>query len=286
MCLKNRELSDENRPMTAEVPGAPVQTTFGPAGDARVATIVLNRPHAGNAITVELADGLDEALRAAARQARVIVIRGAGGTFCAGGDFGEVARLRAEGPEALRRLFEAFIGACELIADLPVPVVAAVEGYAMAGGFELIQACDIAIARDDAVLADNHLNFGMIPAGGGSQRLPRIVGPQRGLGLILTGGRLTGAEAMQWGLVYRSVPPEEFEQAVAEVVTNLAAKDATALASAKHLVREGLRRPLQDGLAMETQTAIEHLYTSSADAGLSRFSGAGPASSPTTRESP
>jgi enoyl-CoA hydratase/carnithine racemase len=271
-------------------PGPPVLTTFAPAGEARVATIVLNRPHARNAITLELATGLAGALSAAARQARVIVIRGAGGHFCAGGDFGEVARLRTEGPAALRALFEAFIGACELIADLPVPVIAAVEGAAMAGGFELIQSCDIAVAQDDAVLADNHLNFGMIPAGGGSQRLPRIAGPQRALGLILTGDRLTGAQAAQWGVVYRSVPPAGFEQAVAELATNLATKDAGALARAKFLVREGMRGPLTDGLALETQTATDHLFISAADAGISRFTRPDPPgnpapSDPTTRES-
>jgi len=271
--------------MTGEAPGPPVLTTFAPAGDASVATIVLSRPQARNAITLDLAAALAEALRAAAGQAHVIVVRGAGGHFCAGGDFHEVARLRAQGPDALRQLFESFIGVCELIGNLPVPVIAAVEGYAMAGGFELIQSCDLAIARDDSVLADNHLNFGMIPAGGGSQRLPRITGLPRALGLILTGDRLTGAEAAQWGLVYRSVPPEEFEAAVTGLAANLAAKDPGALARAKHLVREGLRRPLPDGLALETRTATGHLFTAGADTGISRFTGAGPALPPTTQES-
>jgi len=158
---------------------------------------------ARNAITVALAARLGDALRAAAAWAQVIIIRGAGGHFCAGGDFHEVSRLRAEGPEAFRALFETFGAACEQLGEL-VPVVAAAEGYAMAGGFELIQACDIAIARDDAVLADNHLNFGMIPGGGGSQRLP-----------------------------------------------------------------------LPDGLALETETIIEHLGGAGAGAGISRFTGRG-----------
>jgi enoyl-CoA hydratase/carnithine racemase len=153
-----------------------------------------------------------------------------------------------------------------------VPVIAAVEGYAMAGGFELIQSCDLAVARDDAVLADNHLNFAMIPAGGGSQRLPRIIGLPRALGLILTGDRLTGVQAQQWGLIYRSVPPMAFEQAVASLAANLAAKDAAALAQAKHLVRAGLGLPLRDGLALETQAATEHLFSAQASAGISQFS--------------
>ena len=140
-------------------------------------------------------------------------------------------------------------------------------------GFELIQACDIAIARDDAVLADNHLNFAMIPGGGGSQRLPRIAGSQRALGLILSGDRLTGAQAQQWGLVYRAVAPDQFEAAVAALAANLAGKDPVALARAKRLVRDGLRLPLRDGLALETEAIIEHLGGAGAAEGISRFTG-------------
>jgi len=265
----------------------PVVTTIERADGASVARIVLNRPQARNAITVALAEGLGDALRAAATQAQVIVIRGAGGHFCAGGDFHEVSRLRAEGPDTLRRLFDAFGAACELIGELAVPVIAAVEGYAMAGGFELIQACDIAITRDDAVLADNHLNFAMIPGGGGSQRLPRIVGSQRALGLILSGDRLTGAQAEQWGLVYRSVPAADFERTVADLTANLAGKDTAALARAKRLVREGLRLPLRDGLALETETIIGHLGGERAGAGISRFTDhARPAGSTRQQERP
>jgi enoyl-CoA hydratase/carnithine racemase len=239
--------------------------------DGRVATVLLHRPAARNAITLALAAGLRDALAGAAERADVIVIRGAGGHFCAGGDFHEVARLRAQGPEALRPLFETFIGACELIAELPVPVVAAVEGYAMAGGFELVQSVDIALVRDDAVLADNHANFGMIPGGGGSQRLPRLVGTPRALGHMLTGERLSGAEAAAWGLVHRSVPAAEFEAALAALVANLAGKDRSALARIKHLVRAGLRGPLADGLAMEVEATLAHLGGAPAGAGISRF---------------
>jgi enoyl-CoA hydratase/carnithine racemase len=258
----------------------PVLVRAEPLGDTRVTYIVLNRPRARNAITVALAVALRDALQAVAGQADVVVIRGAGGHFCAGGDFHEVSRLREQGPGALRSLFTTFIAACELIAELPVPVIAAVEGYAMAGGFELIQACDIAVVRDDAVLADNHLNFAMIPGGGGSQRLPRIVGPQRALGHILTGDRLTGAQAAQWGLVYRSVPAAEFGAAVTDLVTNLAGKDRVALGRAKQLIRRGLRGSLADGLTLETETIIAHLSGESAGAGITRFTAAAAPTNP------
>lgn len=239
--------------------------------EGNVVHVTLNRPHARNAITLDLAAALRNALSDAAVYADVIVIRGAGGHFCAGGDFHEVARLREQG--ALRPLFETFIEACELIADLPIPVVAAVEGVAMAGGFELIQSVDVAIVRDDAVLADNHANFGMIPGGGGSQRLPRIVGTQRALGHLLTGDRISGSEAAAWGLVYRSVPPVAFEQSLAALVANLAGKDRAALGRIKHLVRAGLRGSLRDGLAMETTSTLEHLAGDQAGAGIARFRG-------------
>lgn len=249
--------------------GGPVLTTI----DGRVATVLLNRPHARNAVTLALARGLHDALADAAGRADVVVLRGAGGNFCAGGDFHEVSRLRAQGPQALRPLFETFIGACELIAELAVPVVAAVEGYAMAGGFELIQACDVAIVADDAVLADNHANFGMIPGGGGSQRLPRIVGVPRALGHILTGDRLTGAQAVEWGLAYRSAPAGEFEATLDALVANLAGKDRDALARIKRLVRGGLRGSLSDGLATETEQTLEHLAGERAGDDIGRFTG-------------
>jgi enoyl-CoA hydratase/carnithine racemase len=152
-----------------------------------------------------------------------------------------------------------------------VPVVAAVEGYAMAGGFELMQACDIALVRDDAQLADNHSNFGQVPGGGGSQRLPRLVGRQRALGLILTGDRLTGAQAASWGLAYRALAPESFDAGVQELAEQLAGKSREALARSKRLIHRGLQMELSQGLELELATVLEHLGSSSASEGIERF---------------
>jgi enoyl-CoA hydratase/carnithine racemase len=241
--------------------------------DGPVGRVTLNRPEARNAISVLLGQRLEAALRelASLPQVTVIVIRGAGGNFCAGGDFREMERLRAQGPAALRPLFENFGRACAAIAELPVPVVAAVEGYAMAGGFELMQASDIALVRDDAILADNHANFAQLPGGGGSQRLPRLAGRQRALGHILSGERLSGAEAAQWGLAYRSFPAAEFDRGVDEFAARIAAKDRTALATIKRLVYDGLRMPLADGLAMERAAVVEHVCGAEAGAGIAAF---------------
>ena len=170
-----------------------------------------------NAITVALGRELERAVRRLGDEARVIVIRGAGGNFCVGGDFHELERLRNAGEGALAELFDSFRAACAAVREVPVPVIGAVQGNAMAGGFELLQACDIAIVADDARLADNHANFGQVPGGGGSQRLPRIVGRQRALAHMLTGDRLTGSEAAAWGLAYRAVPADALETTVDEI---------------------------------------------------------------------
>lgn len=241
------------------------------ATEGSVGHVVLNRPEALNAITIELALGLEAALASLAGSVKVIVVRGAGGNFCAGGDFHEVERLRGEGTHALESLFEAFGRACSAIATLGCPVVAAVEGYAMAGGFELMQSCDMALASHEAVIGDNHANFAQVPGGGGSQRLPRLVGRQRALGLILSGERLSGKEAAAWGLAYRSYPADEFDRSVASFAAKLAGKDKDAAAKTKRLVYAGLRMPLEDGLALERSTVVGHLSGEAAGEAIQRF---------------
>lgn len=239
--------------------------------DGPVGRITLNRPDAYNAINTELARALTDALRTLADDVNVITIRGAGHHFSVGGDFNELERLRAEGADAMRALFESFAAACEAIASVPIPVVTLVEGYAMAGGFELVQAADIALVRADCTLSDNHTNFGLIPGGGSSQRLPRLVGRQRALGLILTGDRIRGADAEAWGLAYRSFEPDAFEQGAEAVVQGLAAKSRAALARCKQLVRDGLETELADGIRMETDAVIAHLQSDAAGEAFERF---------------
>ncbi len=227
--------------------------------DGLIGRITLNRPEAYNAITIELARALESGLRTLAESARVIVIAGAGGNFSVGGDFKELERLRGEGVDAMRELFVAFGGACRAVAEVSVPVIAAVEGHACAGGFELALASDVVLVRDDAKLADIHSNHGMVPGGGSTQRLPRLVGSQRALALILSGDRLSGTEAVEWGLAYRAFGADEFESGVAGFAGRLAAKDGAALARSKRLIRDGLERPLCDGIALELETVLEHL---------------------------
>jgi enoyl-CoA hydratase/carnithine racemase len=227
---------------------------------AGIGWITLNRPQHMNAITVGLGRELEAALKSlgADPAVNVVVLRGAGGNFCAGGDFEEVGRLRSEGAEALRGLFTAFRRACDAIAATEIPVIAAVEGVAMAGGFELMQAADIVLVSDAARIADNHISFGMIPGGGSTQRLPRLVGRQLALGLLLSGDRLSGADAVRLGLAYRSVPAAEFGSAVEDFVAALAARSRTAVTTIKRLVNNSAGQP-REGLDDEITAVVDHV---------------------------
>lgn len=238
-----------------------------------VGWITLNRPQHMNAITVGLACELEAAIREAGATSavNVVVIRGAGGNFCAGGDFGEVERLRAEGHEALRGLFTAFRRACDAIAAVEVPVLAAVEGVAMAGGFELMQAADIVLVSEAARIADSHINFGMVPGGGSTQRLPRLVGRQLALGLLLSGDRLTGVDATRLGLAYRSFAPAEFDSGVRQFATTLATRQPAAVATIKRLVYSGEQASQAAGLDDEIAAVVEHVSGEVGERGIAAF---------------
>jgi enoyl-CoA hydratase/carnithine racemase len=226
-----------------------------------IGRITLNRPERMNAVTTEFARELEHALSDLSGDSavNVIVIRGAGKNFCAGGDVAEVERLRSAGPESLRTLFDAFRQACDAIARVEVPVIAAVEGVAMAGGFELMQAADIVIVSDDAKIADNHINFGVIPGGGSTQRLPRLVGHQTALGLLLSGDRLSGLDAVRLGLAYRSFAPPDFDEGVDHFAAQLAGRDRAAVTTIKRLVGSARQWSLSQGLDDEINAVVAHI---------------------------
>jgi enoyl-CoA hydratase/carnithine racemase len=228
--------------------------------DGDVTYLTLNRPSAMNAVTVSLARRLQAALLRVQDTARAVVLRGAGDHFSVGGDVAELHALRdANGAAGIRRLLDAFAGLCTTIEALPIPVIAAVRGYALAGGFELVQCCDVAVVADDARLGDHHLRMGAVPGGGSSQRLPRIVGRPRALGLMLNGDHLSGAQAVAWGLAYRAVPAAELDATVAAVAERLAGVNPAAIAATKTLVTEGSALPLSAGLEQERTVAAAHL---------------------------
>lgn len=171
----------------------------------------------------------------------------------------------------MRSFLETVGRAFDAIETLPIPVVAVVEGYCLAGGFELLQACDFAVAAEDAVIGDGHVEFGQIPGGGSMARLPRRLGRQAALGIILTGDRFSGLEAAQRGLVHRAFPAGRLEQGVTELAARLGRCGRELLATLKQTTIELERLPLEQALAREREACIAHIGGPIAGAGLERF---------------
>jgi enoyl-CoA hydratase/carnithine racemase len=193
-----------------------------------IATVTLNRPAALNAISRALAADLLAALGdlAARLDLRVVVLRGAGErAFCTGADLKERAALSAAEKGAHTGLISA---AADVLAALPIPTIAAIRGYALAGGLELALACDIRLAAADAVFGLTEVRIGIFPGAGGPVRLPRVVGPGKARELIFSGRRIDAAEALACGLVERVVPPPDLDAVTAELAGQI--RDAAPLA--------------------------------------------------------
>jgi enoyl-CoA hydratase len=146
-----------------------------------------------------------------------------------------------------------------------------VQDYALAGGFELIQACDIIIAAETARLGDQHANYWLIPGGGGTQRLGFLLGPQKAKELLFTGRWLTGKEAEKLGLVSRSVPTGDLESCLGELLENLKQKSPSTLRKMKELVNYNFKPGVRKGLELEKAIFLPYLQTPSAKEGLKAF---------------
>jgi enoyl-CoA hydratase len=218
-----------------------------------VAILAVNRPEKRNALSAavrrELIEALDE-LRMQ-EQVRVIVLTGAGGkAFVAGADIAEFAeRTAIEQWQAMgeRRVFD-------VLAEYPKPTIAMINGFALGGGCELALACDIRVAAQSARLGQPEIKLGILPGGGGTQRLPRLVGAGKAMRLILTGEILGAEEAERIGLVDLVVADAELRPRTLELARMLAAYSPLALQLAKSAVRMASEAPLAAGLAFERES--------------------------------
>ena len=237
-----------------------------------IARVTLNRPDRLNAISPELLEDLDRAcdLVEGDRGVRVVTLTAAGRTFCAGADLRAVKELS---PDPVR--WSAFMGLWHRVFDrieaLPVPVIAGVHGLALAGGLELVLVADLVVADEAARLGDQHANFGLVAGGGGSQRLPRLIGARRAKELMLLGGWLAAAEALARGLVNRVVPGGTVPAAVEDMAAALAAGSASANRTVKTLVNRAFDCPLPEGLELERRLVAEHMRSADAAEGLRAF---------------
>lgn len=217
-------------------------------GDDGIGIITLNRPQAANTFTGGMAARFEEAVSdLVRRKARVLVITGNGRHFCAGADLKAVAA--GTGP----RLGDTrFINQLE---EIRIPVIAAINGSAIGGGCELALACDLRVMADDATIGLPEVRFGGIPAGGGTQRLPRIVGVARAKEMLLLGNPVAAAQALAMGLVNAVVPAAEVRSHALGLAGELCRRPAYALESVKFLVNAGTDLDLSSGLKLEIYVA-------------------------------
>ncbi|HTY71823.1 MAG TPA: enoyl-CoA hydratase-related protein [Actinomycetes bacterium] len=233
--------------MTAAAdPGPVLRRAHGP-----VAEVVLNRPSALNALSTALMLELTATCAALAGEAGVrAVVLSAEGTraFCAGADLKERNAFGAEQLAAQRPVFRAGFAA---LRELPVPVVAAVQGYALGGGLELALSCDLVVVEDSAVLGLPEVSVGLVPGGGGTQLLSRRAGLAVARDLVLTGRHVPGPEAVRLGVADRLVPTGAARGEALALAATCAAGSPTAVRAAKRAVLDGYEVPLAAGLDLE-----------------------------------
>lgn len=244
--------------------------TLGVATTDRIATITIDRPEKRNALSGEVRHELLMALDAvsADEHVRVVVLTGAGDkAFVAGADIGEFADrtpLEQRAAMAGRRVFDA-VAAC------PKPTIASINGVALGGGCELAMACDLRIATRSARLGQPEVRLGILPGGGGTQRLPRLVGAGRAMRLIMTGELIDAVEAERIGLVDQVVDDGELADRTRELASHLAAQSPVALRLIKDAVRAAAELPLQAGLAYERELFITAFASDDRTEGVAAF---------------
>ena len=237
---------------------------------ARVAIITINRPEKRNALNVQTREEGAAALEElrADEEVRVVIITGAGDkAFIAGADIAEFAGRTAVSQRDVmtgRSLFTA-------IDSFPKPVIAMINGYCLGGGCELALACDLRVASDRASFGQPEINLGIIPGGGGTQRLTHLVGEGKAMELILTGEIINAQSALAIGLVNMVVPHEDLAAKTLELANRIAEKSPIALRLAKEAVKTAARSTLDEGLRREIDLFALCFSSADKDEGVRAF---------------
>lgn len=236
----------------------------------RVVILTVNRPDKLNALNDQVRSEMLAALEKIERDegVGVVVVTGAGEkSFIAGADIGEFeGRKPFDQRHAMRspRIFD-------VMASFPRPVIAMVNGFCLGGGCELALSCDLRVASEKARFGQPEINLGLIPGGGGTQRLPRQVGLGHALRLILTGEMISAQEAKEIGLVEMVVPHQELREKTLELAEKMAAKSPLTLRVAKEAVRMSQRLPIEEGLLYERDLFCLCFSTEDKEEGVQAF---------------
>jgi enoyl-CoA hydratase/carnithine racemase len=241
--------------------------------EGAVATLRLDRPPV-NALNLAMQREILAAARMLAESdVRAVVIYGGERMFAAGADIKEMAAMTYQDMEAGSKLLQESFNA---VAGLPMPVIAAVTGFALGGGCELALSADLRVAGERARLGQPEVLLGVIPGLGGSQRLPRLIGPSRAKDLILTGRHVASGEALSMGLVDRVVPDAEVYEAALALAQQFAAGAPLALAAAKRAINLGLEVDIATGCQIERLEFTGLFATDDRRIGMESFLADGP----------
>ena len=252
--IVNRKSKFENQQAGASLSG--FRTLIYEKKD-HLAYVTLNRPQALNVYNIQMRDDLYEVLSAIKddSEVRVAIFKGAGEkAFCAGADLSDF--LKAPSPIVARQVrFERDVWG--LFLSIPQPLIAALHGFVLGSGIEIALCCDIRIASEDTKFGLPEVGLGIIPAAGGTQTLPRVIGRGKALEMLLTSRWLSAEEALQCGLVNRLVPKNKLLETAEEMAKKIASYDAIAVRNAKQAVVRGLDLPLTEGLELEKRLASD-----------------------------
>lgn len=218
-----------------------------------IAYVTINRPEALNCFNFDTLSTLQQVMNDIRHDIdiQVVIFTGAGEkAFSAGADLKERRTLN---DAQVRRNVQAIRDAFNSIAELPQPTIAAVNGYAFGGGFELMLACDFCIAVDHAKIGLTETSWAIIPGAGGTQRLPRLIGEMRAKELIFTAKKLTAAEALELGILLEVVQPAELMATCEGLAGRIMNNGPVAIKQAKYAINEGMNTDLRTGLAIETK---------------------------------
>jgi enoyl-CoA hydratase/carnithine racemase len=216
-----------------------------------------------NALSTKVIDGLHGAIDVAGKShASVLLVRGAGGNFCSGADMRETSALVKRGHHEVERFVARIADVLGRLETLPLATVAVVEGYALAGGFELLLACDIAIGSSTALLGDRHMEHAVLPGAGSSARLLDALTRSRARYLLLSGDMITAEQAAEWGLLTFVSSPENLDRDVGRLVERLSTVSPAALASMKRIILANSCRDIPQAVANERRISREYAANS------------------------
>ena len=239
--------------------------------ESPVATIFFNRPKALNALNNALFDELDLALDQVKNNTdiRVLILTGSGGkAFVAGADIAELVKMNPlEGKSFSRKGQKVF----SKIEDLPIPAIAAVNGFALGGGLEAALGCDFIYASDKALFGLPEITLGLIPGFGGTQRLARRIGVNRAKELIFTGKNIKAQEAFEYGIVNKIIEHDKLMEEVLKTANLIASRGKVALRSAKEVIQNGLNTDIETGCRIENDVFGLNMSSEDAKEGTHAF---------------